>query len=131
MSLNQGGRIGVTILGPTWWHAGGKFVLGADGNGRDVAVRLLYGGRNSLKVGIGSALICTLLSIILALLAGYYGGWGDLVDLAVLRPHLGLPRDPARDRAGVRARNQRPPLGADQHREQAASGSRRSLSRTC
>jgi peptide/nickel transport system permease protein len=77
MSLNQGGRIGVTILGPTWWHAGGKFVLGADGNGRDVAVRLLYGGRNSLKVGIGSALICTLLSIILALLAGYYGGWGD------------------------------------------------------
>ena len=77
MALNQGGQIGVTIIGPTWWHAGGKFVLGADGNGRDVAVRLLYGGRNSLKVGIGSALICTLLSIILALLAGYYGGWGD------------------------------------------------------
>ncbi len=77
MALNQGGRIGVTILGPTWWHAGGKFVLGADGNGRDVAVRVLYGGRNSLKVGIGSALICTLLSIVLALLAGYNGGWAD------------------------------------------------------
>jgi peptide/nickel transport system permease protein len=77
MALNQGGQIGVTIIGPTWWHAGGKFVLGADGNGRDVAVRLLYGGRNSLKVGIGSALICTLFSIVLALLAGYYGGWGD------------------------------------------------------
>jgi peptide/nickel transport system permease protein len=77
MALNTGGRIGVTILGPTWWHAGGRFVLGADGNGRDVAVRVLYGGRNSLKVGIGSALICTLLSILLALLAGYYGGWGD------------------------------------------------------
>jgi peptide/nickel transport system permease protein len=77
MALNTGGRIGVTILGPTWWHAGGRFVLGADGNGRDVAVRVLYGGRNSLKVGIGSALICTLLSIVLALLAGYYGGWGD------------------------------------------------------
>ena len=77
MALNQGGRLGVTILGPTWWHAGGRFVLGADGNGRDVAVRVLYGGRNSLKVGIGSALICTFLSIVLALLAGYYGGWGD------------------------------------------------------
>jgi len=77
MALNQGGRLGVTILGPTWWHAGGRFVLGADGNGRDVAVRVLYGGRNSLKVGIGSALICTSLSIVLALLAGYYGGWGD------------------------------------------------------
>ena len=69
----------VEILGPTWWHASGKFVLGADANGRDVAVRLLYGGLNSLKVGIGSALICTLVSVVLALLAGYYGGWGDWV----------------------------------------------------
>src|SRR5215208_7191851 len=69
----------VTILGPTWWHAGGKFVLGADQNGRDVAVRLLYGGINSLKVGIGSALIVVFFAVILALLAGYYGGWVDFV----------------------------------------------------
>jgi peptide/nickel transport system permease protein len=67
----------VTILGPTWWHAGGKFVLGADQNGRDVAVRLLYGGINSLKVGIGSAIICTLVAVILALLAGHFRGWVD------------------------------------------------------
>ena len=60
-----------------FWHAGGKFVLGADTLGRDVAVRLLYGGRNSLLIGIGSALICTFLAVILALLAGYYGGWSD------------------------------------------------------
>ena len=79
IGLNTGGRIGVTILGPTWWHAGGKFVLGADSNGRDVAVRLLYGGITSLKVGIGSALICTFLSVVLALLAGFYGGWLDWV----------------------------------------------------
>src|SRR6058998_495651 len=69
----------VTILAPTWWHAGGKFVLGADGNGRDVAVRLLYGGITSLKVGIGSALVCTFLSVVLALLAGYYRGWVDWI----------------------------------------------------
>jgi peptide/nickel transport system permease protein len=69
----------VTILGPTWWHADGKFALGADGNGRDVAVRLLYGGINSLKVGIGSALICVVLAVILSLVAGYYGGWVDWV----------------------------------------------------
>jgi peptide/nickel transport system permease protein len=54
-------------------------VLGADTNGRDVAVRLLYGGINSLKVGIGSALICVVLAVILALIAGYYGGWVDWV----------------------------------------------------
>jgi peptide/nickel transport system permease protein len=69
----------VTILGPTWWHAGGKFVLGADNLGRDVAVRLLYGGRNSLRIGLGSALICTFIASLLALLAGYYGGRVDWI----------------------------------------------------
>ena len=64
-------------VGPQLWHAGGKYVFGADNQGRDVAVRLLYGGLNSLKVGIGSALICTLFAVLLALLAGYYGGWVD------------------------------------------------------
>jgi peptide/nickel transport system permease protein len=67
----------VVILGPTWWHAHGRFVLGADGLGRDVAVRLLYGGLNSLKIGIGSAFICTFFAVLLALIAGFYGGWAD------------------------------------------------------
>src|SRR5439155_24796044 len=40
---------------------------------------LLYGGINSLKVGIGSALICTFLAVVLALLAGYYRGWVDWI----------------------------------------------------
>jgi peptide/nickel transport system permease protein len=44
-----------------------------------VAVRLLYGGLNSLLVGIGSALICTFFAITFALLAGYFGGKTDWV----------------------------------------------------
>jgi peptide/nickel transport system permease protein len=64
-------------IGPTWFGAGGKFVLGADQNGRDVAVRLLYGGRTSLFVGIVSSIICVFFAVILALIAAYYGGWGD------------------------------------------------------
>jgi peptide/nickel transport system permease protein len=67
----------VKILGPTWFAGHGRYFLGADNLGRDVAVRLLYGGFNSLKIGIGSALICTTIAVILALLAGYYGGWID------------------------------------------------------
>jgi peptide/nickel transport system permease protein len=70
-------KAGGIPVGPQLWHAGGRYVFGADNQGRDVAVRLLYGGLNSLKVGIGSALICTLLAVVLALLAGYYGGWVD------------------------------------------------------
>jgi peptide/nickel transport system permease protein len=62
--------------GPTW-H--GRFFLGADQNGRDVAVRLLYGGLNSLKIGIGSALICTFFAVLFALIGGYFGGWADWI----------------------------------------------------
>ena len=61
-------------IGPTFE---GRFFLGADANGRDTAVRLLYGGRNSLIIGIGAALITTLLSIIVGTVAGYFGGWVD------------------------------------------------------
>ena len=81
--VSKGGFVGTQFhaggipVGPQWWHAGGRYVFGADTQGRDVAVRLLYGGQNSLKVGIGSALICTFLAIVLALLAAYYGGWVD------------------------------------------------------
>jgi peptide/nickel transport system permease protein len=66
-------------IGPQWFKAGGKYVLGADDLGRDVAVRLLYGGRNSLLVGIGSSAICVLLAVLLALLAGYFGGRTDFI----------------------------------------------------
>ena len=61
-------------IGPTW-H--GRFLLGADSNGRDIAVRLLYGGRTSLIIGIGAALITALLSIVAGVLAGYFRGFPD------------------------------------------------------
>jgi peptide/nickel transport system permease protein len=60
--------------GPTWT---GKFFFGADTNGRDVAVRLLYGGRNSLEVGFIATFITCLLATIIALLAGYFRGITD------------------------------------------------------
>jgi peptide/nickel transport system permease protein len=55
----------------------GAYLLGADSNGRDLFVRLLYGGRTSLAVGLGSALLCTLLALLLAIPAGYLGGATD------------------------------------------------------
>jgi peptide/nickel transport system permease protein len=66
-------------IGPQWGAAGGKYVLGADELGRDVTTRLLYGGRNSLFIGVTSAAICTVLSVVLALLAGYFGGIVDWI----------------------------------------------------
>ncbi|HKU56245.1 MAG TPA: ABC transporter permease [Gaiellaceae bacterium] len=66
-------------IGPQWGAAGGQYILGADELGRDIATRLLYGGRNSLFIGVTSAAICTVLSVILALLAGYFGGIVDWI----------------------------------------------------
>jgi peptide/nickel transport system permease protein len=63
-------------IGPTWQ---GHYFLGADENGRDVMVRLLYGGRNSLLIGVGAALITTLLGVVVGLVAGYFRGWTDSV----------------------------------------------------
>jgi peptide/nickel transport system permease protein len=80
---NVVGLDGVPI-GPQWFEADGRFFLGADRNGRDVMVRLLYGGRNSLLIGVSAALITTALSVVLGLLAGYLRGWVDAVIRFVL-----------------------------------------------
>ena len=61
-------------IGPTWR---GEYFLGADGSGRDVMVRLLYGGRNSLLIGIAATLITTFLGLAIGLAAGYLRGWVD------------------------------------------------------
>jgi peptide/nickel transport system permease protein len=69
-----------TPIGPLWFGAGGKFFLGADGRlGRDEMVRLMYGGRTSLLIGILAGLLATVLATVAALLAGFYRGWVDAV----------------------------------------------------
>ena len=55
----------------------GPYLLGADPNGRDLFVRVLYGGRTSLLVGIASAILCVALALVLALVAGTLGGTSD------------------------------------------------------
>jgi peptide/nickel transport system permease protein len=69
--------LGVTPIGPTWDP--GHYFLGADNQGRDVLVRLLYGGRNSLFIGLASALLCCLIATLLGVLAGYRGGVVDAI----------------------------------------------------
>ncbi len=63
--------LGVTPLGPTWRAA---YFLGADGQGRDVAARLLYGGRISLLIATAATGICVVIATLVGTLAGYAGG---------------------------------------------------------
>jgi peptide/nickel transport system permease protein len=75
--IQQGGGalgIGETPIGPTWTS---NFFLGADNQGRDVMARVLYGGRASLEIGIGSAVICCFAALILALVAGFFRSFTD------------------------------------------------------
>jgi peptide/nickel transport system permease protein len=57
------------------------YFLGADGNGRDVMVRVLYGARASLTVAGASVLLSLLLGVPLGLAAGYRRGMTDAVIL--------------------------------------------------
>jgi peptide/nickel transport system permease protein len=62
------------------------YFFGADNNGRDVAVRLLYGGRNSLYIGAIATVITVLFGVLAGMLAGYFRGIAD----GLLRPAMEL-----------------------------------------
>jgi ABC-type dipeptide/oligopeptide/nickel transport system permease subunit len=64
--------LGVTPIGPTWDPR--HYFLGADNQGRDVAARLLYGGRNSLMIGLVSAILCCVIATVVGVVAGYSAG---------------------------------------------------------
>ena len=76
---SDGERIDVVSLdgipiGPTWGRA---YFLGADENGRDLMVRLLYWGRTSVSIGAGALALTVLVAVPLALVAGYFRGRAD------------------------------------------------------
>jgi len=77
--IQQGGGklgIGENPIGPTW-HT--NYFIGSDSQGRDVMARVLYGGRASLAIGVGSAAICCLFATAFALMAGFFRGFTDSV----------------------------------------------------
>ena len=57
----------------------GEHWLGTDGDGRDVAAQLVWGSRVSLSVGFVAVGIAVLIGILLGAIAGFYGGWIDIV----------------------------------------------------
>jgi peptide/nickel transport system permease protein len=74
---------------------GRTFWLGADELGRDLFIRILYGARISLFVGVVTTAIGTVLGVSAGLIAGFFGGWTDqglsrLVDAVLAFPFIVL-----------------------------------------
>ena len=71
------------------------FLFGTDRLGRDMLSRIVYAARVSLTIGIIGIVLSFALALILGGLAGYYGGWVDLVVQRITEilksfPHLPL-----------------------------------------
>ena len=66
---------------PPFWQAGAdpNYWLGTDSLGRDVLCRILHGARLALTVALIAGVLTCLIGATLGLIAGYYGGWADLV----------------------------------------------------
>ena len=68
-----------------------EHVLGTDDLGRDILVRLVYGGRVSLAVGIGATFISLTIGVFLGAIAGYFGGKIDLLIMILVDVFMCLP----------------------------------------
>lgn len=70
------------------------FLLGTDRKGRDVLSRIIYGARISLTIGLIGIFISFVLALIIGGLAGYYGGWVDLIVQRLIEIFRSLPELP-------------------------------------
>lgn len=66
--------------------------FGTDKTGRDVFARILYGGRISILVGLGSALMAAVIGVGIGAYTGYVGGWVDVVALRTSEIFMSFPQ---------------------------------------
>ena len=109
-SLLLGGAISLTVIGIavfapwiTWWPvdrmdmahrlAGPTALhwLGTDNFGRDLWTRIALGARISLAISICSVALAVFIGGILGVVAGYFGGWTDLLLMRLADIFLGFP----------------------------------------
>jgi ABC-type dipeptide/oligopeptide/nickel transport system permease subunit len=67
------------------------FWFGSDSLGRDVLVRVAYGARVSLEIGLGATALTIAIGIVMGLLAGYFGGIVDTLIARVIDVSLAIP----------------------------------------
>jgi len=74
------------LLKPSSLH-----VMGTDRLGRDILARIIEGGKISLIIGVGSALIASLIGLLLGSIAGYFRGYVDKAFIITVDLFLTFP----------------------------------------
>jgi peptide/nickel transport system permease protein len=80
------GRLGDRLMPPSAGHW-----LGTDELGRDVLSRVLYGARISLEIQVAAVGLALLAGVALGVMAGYMGGWADLVIMRLIDVMMAFP----------------------------------------
>ncbi len=75
-----------TFEGPSRDHP-----LGTDNFGRDLLTRLLYGARIDLAIGVFATSVTLVVGTVLGLVAGYYGGWWDVIIMRIVDIVVAFP----------------------------------------
>lgn len=68
-----------------------QYWLGTDTYGRDIFSRLLHGGGSVILLPLASIAIAMTIAVVIGLLAGYLGGWFDLVVTRIIDVALAIP----------------------------------------
>jgi peptide/nickel transport system permease protein len=71
--------------------SGLRHLLGTDQLGRDLLVRSLIGLRNALMIGVASVIGMFIVGSIIGMLAGYFGGWVDLLLMRLTDAQMAIP----------------------------------------
>ncbi|MCH9814178.1 MAG: ABC transporter permease [Epsilonproteobacteria bacterium] len=74
------------LLSPSSDH-----IMGTDRLGRDVFARVIEGGKVSLSIGVGSALIASLIGLIVGVSAGFFKGKSDKLIVVIIDLFLTFP----------------------------------------
>lgn len=78
-------------VGMSYEKPSSEHLLGTDQSGRDVLSRIIYGSRVSLAVGIGAVLVFVVIGTLLGAVAGYFGGWIDMVVMRMTDVFMSFP----------------------------------------